>query len=91
VRIAFTPGSTTLPPSATLNLRRLALAHKGGTFNVTGEGEAVLPSLDAQARALDLALKRAQSIAASLAAAGVPVSNLHLHAQAAGQGGSASL
>ena len=35
VRIVFTPGSTTLPPSATLNLRRFALAHKGGAFNVT--------------------------------------------------------
>lgn len=91
VRIAFTPGSATLPPSATLNLRRFALAHKGGVFNVTGEGEAVLPSPDAQGRALDLALRRAQSIAASLAEAGVTAANLHLHAQAKGQGGSASL
>ena len=91
VAIVFTPGSSTLPPSATLNLRRFALAHKGVPLNVTGQGDAVLLSADAQARALDLALHRAQAIAASLAQAGVPAVNLHLHAQASGSGGSASL
>ena len=91
VAIVFTPGSSTLPPSATLNLRRFALAHKGVPLNVTGQGDAVLLSPDAQARALDLALHRAQAIAASLAQAGVPAVNLRLHAQASGPGGFASL
>ncbi len=91
VGISFTPGSATLPPSASLNLRRFALAHKGVGVTVTGHGGAVLPGADSQSRALDLALRRAQAIAASLATAGVPAVNLHLHAEAAGQGGSVSL
>ncbi len=91
VTVAFTPGSATLPPSAPLNLRRFALAHKGVAVTIIGKGDAVLPGADAQARALDLGLRRAQAIAASLAEAGVVASNLHLRAQAAGQGGSASL
>ena len=91
VLIAFTPGSATLPPSATLNLRRFALAHRGAALTVTGHGADVLPGPDPQARALDLALRRAQAIAASLATAGVQAASLHLRADAAGQGGSASL
>ena len=91
VTIVFTPGSATLPPSAPLNLRRFALAHRGAAVTITGKGEAVLPNPDAQARALDLGLRRAQAIAAALASAGVAAANLHLRAQAAGQGGTASL
>ena len=91
VSITFTPGSATLPPSAPLNLRRFALAHKGVTVTVVGRGEAVLPTLDSQARALDLGLRRAQAIAAALSSAGVAAANLHLQAQAAGRGGTASL
>ena len=91
VLVAFTPGSATLPPSATLNLRRFALAHRGVPLTVTGHGGEVLPGSDPQARALDLALRRAQAIAASLATAGVPAANLRLRAEAAGQGGAASL
>ncbi len=74
-----------------LNLRRFALAHKGVAVTVTGHGDAVLPGADPQSRALDLALRRAQAIAASLAANGIPPVNLRLHAEAAGQGGSVSL
>lgn len=91
VVIVFTPGSAMLPPSATLDLRRFALAHRGGNFNITGHGEVVLPTLESQSRALDLGLRRAQAIAGSLSAAGVPASNLHLHAEAAGQGGMITL
>ena len=91
VQVSFTPGSAELPPSAPLNLRRFALAHKGVPVTITAHGEAVLPGADSQSRALDLALRRAQAIAASLATAGIPAANLHLHAEAAGQGGSASL
>ena len=90
VAISFAPGSAELPPSAPLNLRRFALAHKGVPVTITGHGDAVLPGADSQSRALDLALRRAQAIAASLGADGVPAVNLHLHAEAAGQGGSVS-
>ena len=91
VMVAFTPGSDELPPSAPLNLRRFALAHKGVALTVTGHGGVVLPTPDSQSRALDLALRRAQAIAASLATAGIPAANLHVRAEAAGQGGTASL
>ena len=91
VSVAFTPGSATLPPSAPLNLRRFAQAHKGVAVTILGRGDAVLPGADSQARGLDLGLRRAQAIAASLATAGVAASNLHLRAQATGQGGTASL
>lgn len=91
VAVDFTPGSATLPPSATLNLRRFALAHRGAGVTITGHGEAVLNSVDSQSRALDLALRRAQAIAGSLATAGVSAANLHVHAEATGNGGSASL
>ena len=91
VTIDFTPGSAELPPSATLNLRRFALAHRGSAVTVTGHGGDVLPGADPQSRALDLALRRAQAIATSLGAAGVSAANLHVHAEAAGLGGSANL
>lgn len=91
VTVAFTPGSDELPPSAPLNLRRFALAHKGVALTVTGHGGVVLPTPDSQSRALDLALRRAKAIAASLATAGIPAANLHVRAEAAGQGGTASL
>jgi outer membrane protein OmpA-like peptidoglycan-associated protein len=91
VSVVFSPGSATLPPSATLNLRRFALAHKGVPVTITGHGDATLPGADAQSRALDLALRRAAAMAVPLAAAGVSAANLRLHAEAAGQGGTASL
>ncbi len=91
VQIAFTPGSSTLPPSAPLNLRNFALAHRGVALAVIGHGENAQPNMDAQARALELALKRARAIAASLGQAGVPAANLRLSAEASGTGGLARL
>ncbi len=91
VQIAFTPGSSTLPPSASLTLRTFALAHRGVALAVVGHGENVRPDADAQGRSLELALKRAQAIAASLGEAGVPAVNLRLSAEAAGPGGLARL
>ena len=91
VAVSFTPGSATLPPSATLNLRRFALAHRGVPLTVLGRGEAAGPAPDAQVAALRLALRRARAIAASLAAAGIPAANLRLRADAAGTGGLATL
>ena len=91
VTVDFTPGSADLPPSATLNLRRFALAHRGASVTITGHGGDVLPGVDPQSRALDLALRRAQAIATSLGSAGVIASNLHVRAEAAGLGGSVNL
>jgi len=91
VQIAFTPGSSTLPPSAPLTLRTFALAHRGVPLAVVGHGENVRPDADAQGRSLALALKRAQAIAVSLGEAGVPAANLRLSAEAAGSGGLARL
>ncbi len=91
VAVQFTPGSAALPPSANLNLRRFALAHKGAALTVTGHGEAPDRTPEAQAAALALALNRAQAIAAALAEAGVPASNLKLRADAVGTGGFATL
>ena len=91
VAVAFTPGSATLPPSANLNLRRFALAHKGVPLTLTGHGEAASQTPDAQAAALALALHRAEAMAAALAEAGVPASNLRLRADAVGTGGFAAL
>jgi len=91
VVVAFTPESSTLPPSAPLRLQQFAQAHKGAAVAVTGRGDAVSSGVDAQSRALDLALKRAQSIATFLASSGVSANNLHLRAEASGSGGTASL
>lgn len=91
VAVAFTPGSAVLPPSAPLDLRRFALAHRGVPVTVTAHGDAVLPGAESQGRALDLALRRAQAIAAALGTAGIPAANLRLHAEAAGHGGTVTL
>ena len=91
VAVAFSAGSAVLPPSAPLDLRRFALAHRGVPVTVTGHGDDILPGPDPQSRALDLALRRAQAIAAALATSGIPAVNLRLHAEAAGRGGSVSL
>ncbi len=91
VTIAFTPQSSTLPPSAALALQQFANAHKGAAVAVTGHGDTVLHSADAQSRALDLALRRAQTIAAFLSQAGMPAATLHLRAEAAGSGSTVAL
>ncbi len=91
VAIAFTPQSSTLPPSAALRLQQFVVAHKGAPLLVTGRGDGLLRNADAQARALDLGLKRAQAMATFLAQAGVAAANLHLRADAAGTGGIVSL
>jgi outer membrane protein OmpA-like peptidoglycan-associated protein len=91
VTVVFTPGSAELPPSANLNLRRFALAHKGVPVTITGGGDDVLPGSDPQSRALDLALRRAQAIATALGVAGIPAANLRVRAEAAGHGGSVTL
>ena len=91
VAIAFTSGSSTLPPSANLRLRRYAIAHRGAQFTVTGRGDGGGKDADAQSRAVALGLKRAAAIAASLGGSGVATGNIHIRADAAGTASAATL
>ncbi len=91
VQVAFSPGSSALPPSASLTLRNFAIAHRGVRLAVVGHGESTRADVDAQGRSLELALQRAQAIAVSLGQAGVPPANLRLSAEASGTGGLARL
>jgi outer membrane protein OmpA-like peptidoglycan-associated protein len=91
VAVAFTPGSSTLPPSANLRLRRYAMAHHGAQFIVTGRGDGGGKDADAQSRAVALGLKRAAAIAVSLGGSGVAAGNIHIRADAAGTASAATL
>lgn len=82
ISVAFTPGSSTLPPSTTLIIRRFVLAHRGARFAVTGHGDVAARDAAAQSRALDLGLRRAGAIAASLGSAGIAAGDLHIAADA---------
>ncbi len=86
VAVAFTPGSSTLPPSANLTLRRFALAHHSAAVAVVGRGDGEAHDVDGKVRALELALKRANAIANALNAAGLPPGKVTLRAEAAGTG-----
>lgn len=82
ISVAFTPGSSTLPPSATLIIRRFVLAHRGARIAITGHGDAAGRDAEAQSRSLDLGLKRAGAIAASLGNAGITAGNVRIAADA---------
>ncbi len=86
----FTPGSAQLPPSATLNLRRFALAHKGVPLTITGHGGRRCPAPMRKPGARPRLAPRPGDRRVARHA-GVPAANLHLHAEAAGQGGSVGL
>jgi len=91
VAVAFTRGSSTLPPSANLRLRRYAMAHHNGQFAVIGRGDGGAKDADAQSRAVELGLKRAAAIAVSLGGSGVAPGNIHIRADAAGTDSIATL
>lgn len=91
VSIAFRRGSSALPATADTALRELAGRRAGGSIAVAAAGDAPGPSLEAQARALPLALRRAQAIQDALVAAGVPAAALRIDAAAVGRGGAARL
>ena len=84
VSVAFTPGSSVLPPSANLTIRRFAIAHRGVAIAVTGRGDGGGKTPEAQSQAMELGLKRAAAMAASLGASGVAPANIRLHADAIG-------
>ncbi len=91
IAVVFAYGASDLPPSAAAPLKALAGRRGNGLITVTGYGDAPDPSPDAQAAALRLGLARAQTIANTLIAAGVPASAVQIDAEAMGRGGTARL
>jgi len=91
VSIAFGPGSSALPRTATPALRQLAAKRGTAAIAVTGFGDATSREPAAQSAALSLGLARAQAIANALIGAGVPANIIRVDAEASGRGGSARL
>jgi len=91
VSIAFGPGSSALPRTATPALRQLAAKRGTAAISVTGFGDATSREPAAQSAALSLGLARAQAIANALIGAGVPANIIRVDAEASGRGGSARL
>lgn len=91
VSVAFRPGSAALPAGADAALRELAGRRAGAAVAVAAGGDAAGPGAAAQARALPLAWRRAQSMQETLVAAGVPAGSLRVNAAALGRGGEAHL
>jgi len=91
VSVAFRPGSAALPAGADAALRELAGRRAGAVIAVEAGGDAAGPGAAAQARALPLAWRRAQSMQEALVAAGVPAGSLRIDAAALGRGGEAHL
>jgi outer membrane protein OmpA-like peptidoglycan-associated protein len=85
--ILFPAGSAVLPQSQTQPLKD-AIARRGKQqiVQIIGLGEASADTPDGQAAAIGLALKRAQAVAAALAAMHVPQSAMRLGADAFGRG-----
>jgi outer membrane protein OmpA-like peptidoglycan-associated protein len=91
IAVVFAYGVAALPPSAAAPLHALAGRRGNAFIAVTGYGDAPDSSPDAQAAALKLGLARAQMIASTLVADGVPASAVQIDAEAAGRGGTARL
>lgn len=91
VSVAFRPGSAALPAGADAALRELAGRRAGAPVAVAAGGDAAGPDAAAQARALPLAWRRAQTMQEVLVAAGVPAGSLRVNAAALGRGGEAHL
>ncbi len=90
--IGFTPGSAIVAPADQRALRALAQARGSARLMVAGFGEAgPQDNAAASAKALTLAIERAQAMAAYLTAAGVPADQISLNAAAMGRGGVAEL
>ena len=84
--ILFRTTDAVLDSSQTLTIKDVA-AHRGkGSIAVEGHGDAQSDSPAAQEAALDLALKRAQAVAAALEAQRVPAGAIRIAATAFGRG-----
>ena len=91
VVVRFASGSAGLPPAVLPDLRALAARRGGRTIAVLGQGDAATADAAAQLAAVKLGLARAQAIAASLQAAGVPGSAIRVRSEASGSEGIARL
>ena len=86
--ILFRTTDAVLDASQTVTIKDVA-AHRGkGSIAVEGHGDAQSDSPPAQEAALDLALKRAQAVAAALEAQRVPPGMIRIAATAFGRGAS---
>jgi outer membrane protein OmpA-like peptidoglycan-associated protein len=85
--VPFAAGSAALSTAARTALRQFATRRGQAVIAVTGYGEAGSSDPPEQSAALPLAWARAQTIAGTLHAAGVPATMLRLTAEATGDGG----
>ncbi len=86
LEIGFAPGSSVLSAADRARLAALAHRRRRAAVAVTGFGDAKESDAAAQSVALELGLARAEAVATTLAAAGVPESALRLQAEASGIG-----
>jgi len=84
--VAFTPGLSDFLPSQAPTLKSMAGQIGHGTIGVIGLGEAASDTPDGQAKALKLALARAQTISTQLQTMGVSAGKIRIFAYAFGQG-----
>ncbi len=89
--VLFAPGDATLDHSQGETLKDVAGRRGHGQIEIEGHGETQADSPGAQAAALALGLKRAQAIAAGLAALHVPQDSMRLSATAFGRDASLRL
>jgi outer membrane protein OmpA-like peptidoglycan-associated protein len=89
--VDFSAGSTDLTESALDLVKTLVAARGEHGIAVIGHGDAASVDPLVQSQALDLALRRAQSLATALVAQGVPYAALRIDAEAAGRGASLRL
>ncbi len=89
--VRFLPGTATLATGQAGALHALAGQRAGGAMAAIGYGDSGADAPAAQAGALDLALRRAEAIAAVLGTYGVPASAIRVSAEAFGRGGAVRL
>ncbi len=83
--VYFAQGSDTLPPSQTQTLRDFVTRRRNQTILVTGQGEAESDTPGGQETAIDLALRRAKTVADALSAMHVPQSAMRIAARPFGR------
>lgn len=88
VTVNFQPGSSTLSPTGSEEVKRFLTGRVGQPIVVTGYGDATSADPGSQAAAVALALTRGQAVVNALTAAGVPRTAITLGAEAAGRGAS---
>ncbi len=91
LRIGFAPGSAVLDKAGQDTVQKIAFQRGAHQIEIVGFGESDGQDPQSQYQGLRLALERARAIAAALEGWTVPVSALHLAAQAPGRGAAVRL